>query len=763
MNAELKVGAVEETITVTGETPLVDTASTKKQVVLDHDAVQNLPSSRQYFTLARMAAGTSGGGGDVGGSAGIADVGQSLTAHGSKAVDQRVMLNGVSIMTLQAGGNIGGQQPDVGSAAEIAIDTASLSAEGPTGGVRINFIPKDGGNRFSNSTFFTFANEGMQGTNYTDDLKARGLATPTKIANVWDLNESVGGPIMKDKAWFWFSTRFNRVNSYAGVFENKNAFNPNAWTYVPDENAPAENHGEVQQNNLRITWQAAPKIKVAFEQKIDSFCNCPYQAGAIAATNNGVFNSLQAAPEAARDRRFPRLRQEHVEFTSPVTNKLLFEFVGMHLFERWGNMDLRSSSNGGSLTDAEAAAIQNMISVADQGTGLMYRSYAATGFGGLNNTIVPNYTYRVAASYITGAHAFKTGWNDTFGYQETYNYAYQPISYTFNQGVPTFVTQYAAPTTARSEENHDFGAFAQDTWKTRRATVTGAIRYDWFKTSFPQQTIGPGSAVVGLQNRNITFPAQDNTSWKDLTYRSGAVFDVLGDGKSALKVAANKYLLGQTLNALGAATTNPVNAMQTFTNAQLGRLERQLRRGLQPGESACAKPLGEWRRQLRRDRTVHLWHDHSRRDVRSGSADRLGTPDEQLGILGGHPAAASSAYFVRRRLLPADLAELPGRRQRAGGRERFPAVHHDGADRRAAARRRRQFADLLQRHPDQVRANPKQLHAVGQVWQRVRTLERLRHQCQRPPREWSPVPGWDRHRANRRPTTATSSRSYPKC
>src|SRR5262245_43689255 len=337
----LRVGAVAETITVTGETPIVDISSTRKEVVLDHDAVQNLPSSRQYFTLARMAAGTSGGGADVGGSAGIADVGQSITAHGSKAVDQRVMLNGVSLMTPQAGGNIGGQQPDVGSAAEIAIDTSSLSAEGPTGGVRINFIPKDGGNKFGNSTFYTFANESMQGSNYTDALKARGLATPTKIHNLWDLNESVGGPIVKDKAWFWFSTRFNRVNSFAGIFKNKNAFDPNAWTYVPDESAPAENHGEVQQNNLRITWQASPKMKLAFEQKVDSFCNCPYQAGAIGATNNGVFNSLQAAPESARDRRFPRLRQEHVEFTSPVSNKLLLEFVGMHLFERWGNLDLR--------------------------------------------------------------------------------------------------------------------------------------------------------------------------------------------------------------------------------------------------------------------------------------------------------------------------------------------------------------------------------------------------------------------------------------
>jgi hypothetical protein len=564
-DATLRVGAVTETITVTGESPIVDTANTRKQVVLDHDAVQNLPSSRQYFTLARMAAGTVGGGADVGGSAGIADVGQSITAHGSKAVDQRVMLNGLSIMTLQAGGNIGGQQPDVGSASEITVDTSSLSAEGPTGGVRINFIPRDGGNTFGNSLFYTFANESMQGTNYTDELRARGLATPNKIHNSWDLNESIGGPIKKDKVWFWFSTRFNRSNVFAGIFENRNAYNPNAWTYVPDESAPAENHGKVQQNNLRITWQAAPKMKIAFEQKVDTWCNCPYLVGALPATTAGTQPATQASPEAARDRRFPRLRQEHIEFTSPVTSKLLLEFVGMHLFERWGNMDLRSTDNGGSIDDAQAAALQNMISVVEQSNGRMYRSYAANSFGGLNNTLVPNYTYRVAASYVTGTHTFKTGWNDTFGYLNMYNYAYQPISYTFNGGVPTTVVQYAAPIEARSEENHDLGVFAQDVWKLNRATVTGAIRYDWFKSSFPAQTVGPGSALLGLQNRNISFPAQDNLNWKDITYRSGVVFDLFGDGKSAVKFAANKYLLGQTLNGFG-SSPNPVNAQQTFTS-----------------------------------------------------------------------------------------------------------------------------------------------------------------------------------------------------
>ena len=104
----------------------------------------------------------------------IQDVGQSVTVHGSRNVDQRVTVNGVNTMTLQAGGNIGGQTPDVGSAAEVTVDTNSLSADLSTGGVRINFVPKDGGNRFSNSTFFTFTNESLQGNNFSDELQAGG-------------------------------------------------------------------------------------------------------------------------------------------------------------------------------------------------------------------------------------------------------------------------------------------------------------------------------------------------------------------------------------------------------------------------------------------------------------------------------------------------------------------------------------------------------------------------------------------------------------
>jgi hypothetical protein len=223
VDIELRVGALEETVTVTGEAPVVDTSTLTKQQVLNSDTVNALPSARNYFGLARMIPGTSGGGTDVGGS-NIQQVGQSVTVHGSRNTDQRITANGVNTMTLQAGGNIGGQTPDVGSAAEVTVDTTSLSADLPTGGVRVNFIPKDGGNRFSGATFFTFSNDSLQGNNYTDELKAAGLGTPNKIVGNYDINESFGGPLKRDKVWFWFSTRYNHVENQAAIFNNLNAF-----------------------------------------------------------------------------------------------------------------------------------------------------------------------------------------------------------------------------------------------------------------------------------------------------------------------------------------------------------------------------------------------------------------------------------------------------------------------------------------------------------------------------------------------------------
>jgi Carboxypeptidase regulatory-like domain len=543
VDGELRVGSLQETITVTGEAPVVDVRSTTQQRVLNAEAIDALPSARNYFGLARMIPNTMGGGNDVGGSL-IQDVGQSVTVHGSRNVDQRVTVNGVNTMTLQAGGNIGGQTPDVGSAAEVSVDTNSLSADLATGGVRINFVPKDGGNRFANSTFFTFSNENLQGSNFSDALKQAGLGTPNRIVKNVDINESLGGPIQHDKVWFWFSTRYNQTENEVAVFRNKNEYDPTKWLYEPDTSTPGVNKGYQLNSSLRITWQATPRNKIAGTYKADKWCNCP----------NNI--SATVAPEAGRDRRFPRLRQEHGEWTSPVTNKLLFEAVGLHLFERWGNMHYRV--NGGSLGDPRLESVlPQLIAVFDQGKNLNYRTLS-----NYNNTAVPSWTYRAATTYVTGSHAIKFGFNRTHGYLDEYNYTLNPLSYRFNQGVPNQITERATPFRSKTNLDNDLGFYGQDRWTLNRWTLQGALRFDYFATSFPDQIVGPAQLTP---TRNFTFPAADNISWKDLTYRTGAAYDLFGNGKTAVKVAFNKYLLGQTLNGLG-RNPNPVLSLVTTGN-----------------------------------------------------------------------------------------------------------------------------------------------------------------------------------------------------
>src|SRR5882672_4840304 len=229
INADMKVGAIEETVTVSGETPIVDLQSTTKERVMSKEVLDALPTGRMYYTLGVLVPGVNSSSRDVGGTLG--DTMGSLTAHGGSTGDQRILQNGLNVMTLQTGGgNIGGMVPNTNAAQEVAIDTSAASAERQTGGVSVNFIPRDGGNTMRGSMFATGAYEGQQASNFTQNLMDQGLTSPNNYKLNWDFNPGVGGPLMKDKLWYYYTYRNNGAFNYAaGMFYNQNEFIPSNY------------------------------------------------------------------------------------------------------------------------------------------------------------------------------------------------------------------------------------------------------------------------------------------------------------------------------------------------------------------------------------------------------------------------------------------------------------------------------------------------------------------------------------------------------
>lgn len=255
VNADMAIGALEETITVTGEAPLVDTQNTRQQSVISTEVLEALPtSSKAVYTLAAIIPGLVAPA-DVGGSRGVSGyVGDRY--HGKRDGQTKTTFDGMRFQNMQGVGN-SFYIVNSGAIAEMVLETGGTTAESIAAGFGMNLVPKDGGNTFSFSFSGMYTTERLQSNNLDDALRSRGVTTAQKIVKLFEANATAGGPIRQDRLWFFTSQRvWGNRNQVPGVFWNKTQGTP---FYTPDLERPWIRSQTNNSHSLRLTWQASKK------------------------------------------------------------------------------------------------------------------------------------------------------------------------------------------------------------------------------------------------------------------------------------------------------------------------------------------------------------------------------------------------------------------------------------------------------------------------------------------------------------------------
>jgi hypothetical protein len=508
VDIEMRLGSLEETVTVTGESPIVDVQSVKQQRVIDRETVDSIPGSRMYHNLVVLVPGISTTGQNVGGINGPAPL--LVAGNGGPQSEGRINVDGLGVNGSSGGGSL--YVTDTANVSEVTIDITGGLGEAEVGGPVINVVPRTGGNLFSGSAFFAGANSGLQGSNWDDDLRRiAALREPGQLKKMWDVNGALGGPLKRDKLWFFATSRYQGTQRYvAGMYENKNAGNPNAWTYDPDYSKQAITDGVWDNTSVRTTWQATARNKFNFFWDEQHMCRNCWGGG-----------SATVSPEAQDgSQNVDFMRAYQVAYSAPVTSKLLIEAGFGGTAFRYGNPRESFDRSLVRVTE-QAGLIPN----------LTYRSM----FWDRISSSTPR--YRASATYVTGSHNAKVGFD---AYHALSNRNYQrgdSLAYRFNNGVPNQLTMILNDSTEKAAVRNT-ALFAQDRWTLGRYTVQGGARFEQASSHSPEQTIGPLRFVPN----QVTLPAQDLTSYSNITFRGGLAIDVFGNQKTSLKINAGRYL-----------------------------------------------------------------------------------------------------------------------------------------------------------------------------------------------------------------------------
>jgi len=522
VNVDMRVGGLEERITVTGASPVVDVQSSSRRDVVSQQLLESLPTARQFAYMANTVPSVNTGGFDVGGSSSMWH-GGGLTAHGSGNADSRTLVDGMVADAMFPSGQCACIYDNEMQTQEIAVSVSGGAAESQLSGVLVNRIPRSGGNTFSGDQLFTFSNSALQSNNITDELRARGITDPSELSLQYDINYSLGGPIVRDRLWFFFSGREWTYNNY--VLGGRTADGDRLATDNYARGFP-----------LRLTTQVTPA------NRLTGLFNYSTK-GQNNSYLTGWLGPHVVAPEATHIQRLPYELVTQGKWTSTLTSNLLLE-AGYHYTYHKNVYSYQPEVAIATCTTAFSlcAAGTNYGSIAKRDTLLNYEWNApiagTTSGQGPQSNPGPSQYLTSSLSYVSGGHEFKVGFQHRSGYRGSDRNVNADLNQLYRNGVPFAVDVLNTPITQRSQVNHDLGVFVQDSWTFDRLTLSPGVRWDYFNASIPEQ-IAPAGRFVPERR----FEAVKNIpNWHNVSPRFGAAYDLTGRGGTAIKGHIGVYV-----------------------------------------------------------------------------------------------------------------------------------------------------------------------------------------------------------------------------
>lgn len=570
VNAEMQVGALDETVTVAGASPVVDIQNVRQQNVFSRELLDTLPTNRSVAGFATLTLGAvlnDPRQQNVGGNQSEALSAAGFTVHGGRSDDQKLLLDGMPSTDASFAGNTNRNAINPVAAQETVFQIGGMGAESETGGVQINVIPREGANTFS--VYFNANGTGpdFQFDNLSDELRGRGLTKVPSVKKIWDVGGAVGGPIRQDKLWFFVASRTWGSQNYApGNYFNKThgvylAPNSGASLYTPDQDRPAYTNGYLRDFfSTRITWQATEKNKYNFFQNLQSHCDC----------YRGVDGLL--APEAVQQRIYGPSWVSQGSWNYPATNRLLFEGGATWV------MYLSETGRPPGVTLRDIAMIE-LTGFDDIPAGYQWgAAVSATTNYARPYKLFSQFNQRFVVSYVTGSHSFKTGFTVMEGWnRDRTELNDPPIRIRLNGGIPVAIDEYTElENNQRLKAN--IGLFVQDQWTVKRLTLNGGLRFSYYNAYVPAQTIrAPGNRdslflAPEFGPDGVVFPAVHKApEWKDLSPRFGAAYDLFGNGKTAIKGSLGHYIAYEGLTGIPRFNTP---ARRLATNARRNWTDR---------------------------------------------------------------------------------------------------------------------------------------------------------------------------------------------